>query len=183
MKKTSVFILFACFAAVLFASCASIPKKAKPGDTLIIGRAEVYSHDYISLYGVKVNGDLCYNIEITVKDIIHGGEKIFRTNEEGFFCIKGLKPSVSYGITKVLYKSYGSDGSWFQNYVLINTPETFIPYDNMILNLGTTYYDFDGKNNWVKWRTSDFDKVKDYFLDLEEEEDSEWFSKEIIKWW
>ncbi|MCR5765209.1 MAG: hypothetical protein K6G09_04435 [Treponema sp.] len=182
MKKTSLFVLLACCAALIFSSCASIPKKAKPGDTLVIGRAEVYSHDYISLYGVKVNGELCYNIEITIKDMIHGGEKIIRTNEEGFFCIKGLKPAVSYGITKVLYKSYGSDGAWFQNSVLINNPETFIPYDNMVLNLGTTHYDFDGKKNWVTWRRMDTEKVKKYFLDLHEEEDSEWFNKEIIDW-
>lgn len=176
MKK--VFSLIsAIFLGSLLVSCASIPKKVNPGDTLVIGRVEVKTHDYIPYEDIKINGTFHEGIEMTVKNVRSNKELIVKSNKDGCFFISNLVAGDTYEITHLKLTVYSNSGAcqWIE--VSFSNPRTFVPLDNQVLNIGCTYYDFDGANNWASWQTGNHNYVKEFFKDLPDE--SEWFEKEI----
>ncbi|MCR4742314.1 MAG: hypothetical protein K5866_05540 [Treponema sp.] len=180
MKKI-VFIALILLAGIL-TSCASIPSKVKPGDTLVVGKMEVKAHDYkySERTGIDLNATYTYNIEITIKDIISGKEFPVMTNEDGFFFVKGLKAHTPYAISKVMVTAYSMSG-WYTTFgVTLNTPPEFVPYDNQVVNIGATYFDADGSKSYWTSQTSNHYLVKEYFEELSE--GSEWASKNIVDW-
>lgn len=179
MKKYCLFSLLTIVAASFFISCASLPKKVKPGDTLVIGRVEVKAHDYGIFNGTVLNGTFHSNIELEFTQQDTGIKRNVKPNKDGCFFIKSFKPDTTYGITKVTYevKNAAQDGGVL-NSVVINNPKWFTAADNKIINLGCTYFDFDGSKNWVTINTTNHFYVKQFFQDLEE--DSEWYDKDII---
>jgi len=178
MKKSLLFSLSALF-ALFFLSCASIPKTVNPGDTLVIGRVEITAHDYKRTNDVEINGTYYSEVELTLKDMISGSEKLIKPDENGCFYISGLKAHGTYGFTKVQFLAMANDGHGVKLWVDISQPRTFIPYDNQVVNIGCTYYDFNGAKNWVTWDVRNFFYVQECFNDLEDE--SEWFDKPIVE--
>ena len=180
MKKSFNFCLTAIFLSILFMSCASLPKKVKPGDTLVIGRVEIKAHDIESYDGLNMNGVFYSDVELELKEQLHGKTRIIKPNKNGCFYITGLKANYTYGFTKASYYVYKSDGGYVKMSVDIPEPKWFVASDNIILNIGCTYYYFDGIKKWVTWETKNHYYVKEFFQELDEE--SEWFSKRIVDW-
>lgn len=178
MKKNRISTVFALSLLLVLSSCASIPKKVKPGDTLVIGRAEIFTHDYAKYNDIDLNGIFHSEMELTLKDMVFGKERIIKPNEDGCFYISGLRAHGTYGFTKVVYSVHNNDGSGVKMSVNISNPKTFIPYDNIVVNIGCTYYDFDGITNYVTWQTRNHYYVQQFYEDLDQE--SEWFDKEIV---
>ena len=56
---------------------------------------------------------------------------------------------------------------------------SFIAYDNIVVNIGCTSFDYNGAKSWVSWKTSNYYYVKENFESLDEE--SEWLNKEIVE--
>lgn len=179
LKNYFLFCLIAAFNAVFFMSCASLPKTVKSGDTLVIGRVEVKAHDYPVFNGTVMNGTFHSNIVLEFTDYDTGVKRNIKPNKDGCFFIKNFKPNATYGITKVTYevKNAAQNGG-VSCFVNIPSPNWFTPVDNKVINLGCTYFDFDGSRNWVTWNKANHFYVKQFFQDLQDE--TEWYDKEII---
>ena len=87
MKKSLFFVLMV-FCSAIFVSCASLPKTVKPGDTLVIGRAEAYLHDFLQFEDVDFKGRKLSGIEITIKEVNTGKRFITKTERLGFRILK-----------------------------------------------------------------------------------------------
>ena len=178
MKKYYLFSLLTIVAACFFMSCASLPKTVKPGDTLVIGRVEVKAHDYSLFSGTNLNGTFHSDVELEISEQVSGRKVTIKPNKDGCFYIKGLKAGYSYAVTKVSYMALKDGGGGVKMSVNISYPKYFLAIDNKVVNLGCTYYDFDGAKNWVTWETKNHYYVKEFFNDLQEE--SEWYDKSIV---
>ena len=176
MKKSLLFTMIALCSAI-FVSCASLPKNVKPGDTLVIGRAEAYLHDYLPFADVDFTGRKLSGIEITIKEVNTGKRFVTKTNEDGCFIISRCKPGYSYAMETFKIIASGNSGARWVTLSFPN-PRTFSAHDNFVVNLGGLYIDFDGKNNWATWEVKNHYYVKQFFEELDEE--SEWHNKEII---
>lgn len=176
MKKSLFFVLMV-FCSAFFVSCASLPKTVKPGDTLVIGRAEAYLHDFLQFEDVDFKGRKLSGIEITIKEVNTGKKFITKTNNDGCFIIKNCKPGYSYAMeTFKIFASGNAGGRWVS--VSFPNPRVFSAHDNCIVNLGGLYIDFDGKNNWASWEVKNHFYVKQFFEEIDV--DSEWHDKEMI---
>ena len=101
MKKSILFNLLALSAVVFLTSCATLPKKVKPGDSLVIGRVEINVHDYGTFDGINLNETDISEVELVLKDVISGKEKLIRPNKDGFLYITGLTPHRTYAFTQI----------------------------------------------------------------------------------
>lgn len=179
MKKSLLFSFLALCALMLFASCATLPKKVKPGDSLVIGRVEINVHDYGTFDGVNLNETDISEVELVLKDVIYGKEKIIRPNKDGFLYITGLTPHRTYAFTHLKFSVVANDGHGGIFNTDLPQIRSFIAYDNIIVNIGCTSFDYNGAKSWVSWKTSNYYYVKENFESLDEE--SEWFDKEILE--
>ncbi len=177
MKKSYFFVLCSFVVAILFMSCATLPKTVKPGDTLVIGRVEIKAHDYALYNGYEMNGTFHSDVELELTEQSSGKKRNIKPNKDGCFYIKGLKPECTYGFTKATYKVNHSNG-YAYCWVEIPEPRWFTPIDNKVINIGCTYYDFDGSKHLVSWNTTNHFYVRQFFEDIDEE--SEWFEKDVI---
>lgn len=179
MKKSVVFkSLLICMLAVCFASCASIPKKVQKGDTLVIG--------YVSVASILNNSDnrefggrdqtITRNIEVTIENVKNNEKRVVYTDKNGYLFITGLKAHEPYRITKVLFKVNGNAGSSTTWVNLYNT-ESFIPYENAVVNIGCTKYIFNQKINQVTYETKDHFRMRSVFKEVSE--GSEWADAKI----
>lgn len=177
MKKSFFLVLCSLVIPILFMSCATLPKTVKPGDTLVIGRVEIKAHDYKMFGEYDMNGIFHSDVELELVEQATGRIRKITPNKDGCFYISRLKANSTYGFKKATYKVFKSNGyAWCS--VDIPEPRWFVASDNIVVNLGCTYYDFDGKNNWASWKTTNHFYVKQFFHDIDEE--SEWFEKDII---
>lgn len=177
MKK--VLQLFTIIAAVtMLASCASLPKKVKKGDSLVIGQVEVRTLGYENYEDVKFNGTFHDGIELTITDVKTNKEIKVSPDKEGYFYITGLKPHESYRISKFKLTRYGNSGAstWIEPDVY--DQRTFIAYDNIVVNTGLHAF----TSNWLAkefiYEIKKHNSVKNHFL--EQDFDSEWMDKEIV---
>lgn len=180
MKKYCLFSLLTIVAASFFMSCASLPKTLKPGDTLIIGYAEIKAHDFTLYSGTNLNGTFHSDVELEISEQVSGRKVTVKPNREGYFYVKGLKAGYSYAITKVSYMAERDGGGGVKMTVNVAYPKYFVAIDNKVVNLGCTYYDFDGSKNWVTWVTRNHHQVKVFFESLQDE--SEWYEKDIVEY-
>lgn len=180
MRKIVLFSLI--LISGLLTSCASIPGKVKPGDTLVIGKVEVKAHDFKYSEKTKIDLNATYkqNITLTVKNVVDGKEVQVQTNEDGFFFLKGLKAHNLYYISKVNVAAYSMSGWQTNLFVNLGNSNSFVAYDNQVINLGSTYYDVDGIKQMWSWQISNYYIVKEYFKELSK--DSEWGDKNIVEW-
>ena len=177
MKKSLLFSVLTLVIAVSFMSCASLPKKVKPGDTLVIGRVEVKTSGYENFMDVEFNGIFHDGIELTIRDQITGKERTVLPNKDGCFYITGLKAHGTYGISKLKLTRHGISGAYSWLEFEIPNPKVIIPYDNMVVNTGCLYIYFDYTAGQVSWETKNHFYVNQFFQELEE--DSEWFEKKM----
>jgi len=180
MKKVNSFLCI--FLSVLIlSSCATLPKKVKENDTLVIGQIHCTSSGYKKYKDVEINGTYSTGIEMTVLDTITSREYKVLPDKEGYFYIKNLPTHHACCISFVKATRMASSGNGY--YVSISIPpeqrKLFIPYKNQVVNLGTIDYFFDGSRNWVTWDYKGFSGVNYHFLNLDE--DSEWLSKKIYE--
>ena len=177
MKKSILFAMIALCSSILI-SCASLPKTVKPGDTLVIGRAEAYLHDYLAFEDVDFKGRKLAGIEITIKEVNTGKKFIVKTDNDGCFITTKCKAGPSYALESFKITVSGNSGAQRSISVSFSNPRIFSAHDNCVVNLGGLYIDFDGKNNWATWEVKNHFYVKQFFEELDEE--SEWHNKQII---
>lgn len=175
MKKNLSLIL-ALTLVFLLTSCASVPKKIKPGDSLVIGQAKIQSRGYKDTGYGNMNGTFKGGIEITIKDLNTNKEKVIKTDKDGYFFVKGLAPHNPHQISKVKMTVSGNNGT-YSTWVEFTNAEIFIPYDNLVTNIGCTTYIFDGKTNTVWFECRDHYKMRSVFK--ERSEGTEWQDKKI----
>lgn len=180
MKKVFdlVKILLGTAVAVMLVSCASIPKKVKPGDTLVIGRIEVDIKGAQNFEDVEFNGRFHDGIELTIMESKTKKEKTIYPDEDGFFYISGLKAHEPYQIKSMKITRYGYSGASMWHELPVAGAKNFIPYDNIVVNIGCLNYDIDYEANYYETNYSNYYYVKDCFERLNFE--SEWFDKEIV---
>ncbi len=87
MKKR--FIFLSLLALLLFSSCATLPKTANPGETLVIGRVQATFFGYKQFEDVKLNGTHLGNCELTLTDLSNNKTKTLYITGDSFYCIKG----------------------------------------------------------------------------------------------
>ena len=180
MKKVFLFSLFTLLAAVLVMSCSSIPKTVKPGDTLVIGRAEAYVHGFKKFQDVKFDGRILGNMEITVREEKTDKKIMVRTDEDGCFIINKCKAHEKYAIEGYKLTVTSDTGASQSVWVTLYYPPTFIAYDNQVINVGGIYIDFDGENKVATYEVKNHYYVKQFFEDMAAE--SEWADKPIVDW-
>lgn len=172
MKKSLLIAAVIAFVAIL-SSCASIPKKVKDGDTLLIGRTEVYVHDYPDYQDVKINGIYYDHIELTISCVQNNSKKIVRPNKDGYFYITGLTPHYSYYISSAKFTAGSTSGYYYTITLDMSSYEKdFIPYENAVVNMGCLNIDFNGENNYANWSYSRPEIVKANFDTIDS--DSQW---------
>lgn len=178
MKKVLNLFLILTF-LLICTSCSSLPKTVKAGDTLVIGRVTCSLTGYEDYGEVKVNGRYTKGIELKVLDTIDNKEYTVRTDDDGYFYLKNLPPHHACTVTFVKVTKSGVSGNGYSVWIDIqpNSRKIFIPYKEMVVNLGTTDYYFDGKKNWVNWENINYTQVSVHFKQLEEK--SEWLEKKI----
>lgn len=180
MKKG--FILLSILSVLLFASCSSIPKTVKAGDTLAIGNIKCVMVGYKGFEDVKTNGTFTEGIELTITDMIQNREvKTVQTDKNGFFAITGLKPHGSYCISKLKVTLHGNSGAYFSTWIDF-TPQnrrSFISYDSSVVDLGTTTFSFNGNTSSVYWSYDGYLESERLFKQAAEE--SEWKNKKIYQ--
>jgi len=179
MKKS--FILLSLL-SILFVSCASVPKAVKPGDTLVIGNLSCIMLGYKNYEDVNLNGTIKEGVELTIMDLKkYSDVKTVKTDKNGFFVITGLTPHESYCISKIKISKTGNSGASLTT-GLEFTPENrhgFVAYDNAVVNIGTTTYTFNGRDNWVNWSFDEYWEAERMFK--QEAAESEWLTKQIYQ--
>lgn len=180
MKKS--FILLSILSTLLLISCASVPKSVKPGDTLTIGDVSCVMVGYPNFEDVKTNGTFKEGIELTIYDAINKKEvKTVKTDKNGFFTITGLKPHITYCITRIKVTRVGSSGASYSNWADYS-PEnaiSFIAYDNLVVNIGSRMFSFNDNSRSVLCSFMDYRQTEKLFK--EQAAESEWLTKQIYQ--
>ncbi len=174
MKK--ILPVLSIFLLAVLSSCATIPQKVKPGDTLVIGNATIEAFGFENTGLGKLSGTIHTGIEITFQNTTTKKERTIRTDSDGNFFLSGLTANQPHRISKVSIKVEGGGGSTTHTVTFTNS-EVFIPYDNTVTNIGCTKYIFDGFKNEVRYECRDHYKMRVAFKDISE--DSEWADKTI----
>lgn len=180
MKK-NVFYFGIILCAFVLTSCVSLPKKAKAGDTLVIGQVTVTGHGY-KVYkeqnDLTLNGFHTDNIEVTIAEWNSGKEKKMIIPNDGYFYWTGLKANETYIIKKVEYKVTAPSGAWVNVWIDKVTNMSFTPAEDTVVNIGLNHFDFNGTSNWCEWNRNYWGDVERHFISLDVE--SEWLEKNIV---
>lgn len=178
MKKI-FFSMTVLLLSLISISCASVPKKMKKGDSMVIGKVDVEAVNYpVSVGDVNFNGHYMEGNEIIIRNIKTGKEKSITTDKDGYFYVSGLIPHDTYEITTLKVTHYENSGSGITVTTEFSSPRQFVVYDNIVVNLGATFYTLDGSTNMTSWEITSYYLVKQYFQEIAAE--SEWLNAEII---
>lgn len=178
MRK-NISLLSILLLALICTSCATLPKTVKENDTLVIGRIKCSLAGYKNYEDVKINGLYTSGIEAKIIDTIDNKEYTINPDKDGYFYIKNLPPHHACAITYVKCTRGGASGNGYQVWIDIpaNQRKIFIPYKQMVVNIGTNEFYFDGGRNWVTWEYLDHSNVNVHFKQLDVK--SEWLDKKI----
>jgi len=178
MKKV-FFVLGMILSTMILTSCATLPKKVKEGDTLIIGQITCSLSGYDNYEKGKPKGLSKDKIEAKVLDVNTNKEYNVVPDKDGFFFLKNLPAHHACVISYIKVTRTDPNGSGY--YVTFEVPasqrKVMIPYSDAVVNAGTYKYYFDGKRNWVTWENTGNSAVNVHFKQMNE--DSEWFEKKM----
>ena len=174
MKKSFILLILA---GLFFTSCATLPKKVTPNETLLTGCIKATAHGYATYGTSSVNNSKSTKIEITMSDSKDMKVYKIKPNKDGLFVIKGLSAGETYRIRNLKLISEGGDGSSAWVFVNFQNHKPITMDSEAITNIGYIAIDFDGKTNYTTWTIDRHYYVEDKFKALAEEEDSEWAYK------
>ena len=179
MKKSIYFLFVAIISSFIFISCSSVPKTVNSGDALAIGKVTFSLKNFRPFEDVEFKGKKTDGIELTFKELDTNKIYNVKADREGFFIIKNFKPEKKYVAESVKIKVLGNSGAQTSLGINFVVPKPFEVYDNMVINLGDLTVDCDGLTHYCYFKLNTYIFARQYFKDLCEEEESEWFDKEI----
>lgn len=178
MKKS--FFLLCALLSVFLISCSSVPKTVKSGDSIAIGRIEANLHDYRPFEDVEFKGRKTDGLELTFVDLDASKILHVKPNRDGFLMIKNFIPEHRYVADSMKITVTGTSGSQVSLTINFTAKKPFTLYENKVLNLGDVIVDCNGANNSCMLKVNSFVFARQYFKDLCEEEESEWYDVEIV---
>lgn len=164
-------------AVAMLSSCASLPKKVKPGEGLVIGRAAFTVQNVAPYEGQKLNGTYKDGIKLTLVDWDTQAKKEIVLDKDGYFYLSNLNPNHQYTFTRADLGIKLNSGA-YEFWIQMGNPKLFSPKEGQVLNLGYLFLTLNGANNSATWDYSSHYLVKENFQALEE--DSEWLDMPIV---
>ena len=177
MKK-SILFLFSCLIVILGTSCSSIPKKANVDSSIVVGEVSIYFPEdnyYAADYQSRASGTIRRDIEVVLEEIASQRQYKAKTDKEGFFVFKNLKPNVAYKLVKVSFQKEGS-ASIVTRWINLKNYTPFVPVAGSVTNLGVVQYTWQDDRIYTKYYPNTI--VHARFEEVAEE--SEWLSKPIV---
>lgn len=164
--------------ALLFTSCATLPKEIKENSTLLIAKIEGYAVGYNMVGDLSISGRFTNGFDITLLDVDTNHHRRVFANRDGFIFCDKLVPEHRYRIDGVQVSRSNSDGTYFEVYMQGINVKEFIPDSEKVINIGKIYVDYDGKAKKASWTIKDYYEVSEYFNNLDPE--SEWHLADMI---
>lgn len=169
-------ILGILLSVLMLASCASVPKKVKPGTGLVIGRTTFTVQNCAPYEGQKLNGSYKNGVKLTLVDWDTQAQKEILADDEGYFYLPKLNPDHQYTFTRAEVAIKLNNGV-YSFWVQMGNPKFFSPVEGEVLNLGYLFVTLNCQNNMADWDYSSHYLVKENFLEIAE--DSEWATMPI----
>lgn len=164
--------------SLMMFSCTTLPKVVEPGDTLVVGRAQVTAKGYQMYYDININGDSLKGIQLVAEDFETHKLYYATTDKDGYFYFKNLPVDhVVYITGAVLNKQTNSAEIKLEWKNGMYT--SFFPLDNKIVNVGFLQFISGGQSNNGGCKITDFNLIEEHLKEINEE--SEWLLKDIIR--